>query len=247
MCMAAFAVLFIGLSKAGFGGGLGMLTTPICVMAFGPKDAIGILLPLLCAGDAFSLYHYWKKWEVANFWFLLPGILVGVLIGSRLVGHFSARQLNLIIGLMSVGFVLFQVLKEQVFRRLHKFTPTHKNGFPFGVGAGLTSTFAHGAGPVVTMYLMPQQMPKEVYVATTVMIFTWINWIKMPFFIGNGIITWDTARWSIAFLPLIPVGVWIGVWLNRKVSDKVFTKIVYVMTFFTGLHLIYDALHVKPH
>ncbi|MEY4201068.1 MAG: hypothetical protein RLZZ265_2808, partial [Verrucomicrobiota bacterium] len=35
------AVLFIGLSKAGFGGGLGMLTTPLCVLAFGPKDAIG--------------------------------------------------------------------------------------------------------------------------------------------------------------------------------------------------------------
>ena len=60
--LAAVAVLFIGLSKAGFGGGLGMLTTPLCVLAFGAKDAIGILLPLLCAGDAFSLYHYWGKW-----------------------------------------------------------------------------------------------------------------------------------------------------------------------------------------
>ena len=36
--LAATAVLFIGLSKAGFGGGLGMLTTPLCVLAFGPKD-----------------------------------------------------------------------------------------------------------------------------------------------------------------------------------------------------------------
>ena len=34
-----------------------MLTTPLCVLAFGAKDAIGILLPLLCAGDAFSLYR----------------------------------------------------------------------------------------------------------------------------------------------------------------------------------------------
>ena len=33
--LAAFGVLFIGLSKAGFGGGLGMLTTPLCVVAFG--------------------------------------------------------------------------------------------------------------------------------------------------------------------------------------------------------------------
>src|SRR5262245_22477944 len=55
---AALGVLFIGLSKAGFGGGLGMLTTPLCVLAFGaggkpPPFAVGVLLPLLCAGDAF--------------------------------------------------------------------------------------------------------------------------------------------------------------------------------------------------
>jgi uncharacterized membrane protein YfcA len=60
--MAAMGSFFIGLSKAGFGGGLGMLSTPLCVVAFGPK-AVGILLPLLCVGDVFSLYFYWKKWK----------------------------------------------------------------------------------------------------------------------------------------------------------------------------------------
>ena len=79
---AAVGVLFIGLSKAGFGGGLGMLTTPLCVLAFGaggrdPSFAIGTLLPLLCAGDAFSLYHYWGKWERKNMLYLLPGVVVG--------------------------------------------------------------------------------------------------------------------------------------------------------------------------
>ena len=48
--LAALGVLFIGFSKAGFGGGLGMLTTPLCVLAFTARGkdatyAIGILLP----------------------------------------------------------------------------------------------------------------------------------------------------------------------------------------------------------
>ena len=58
--MAGIGSFFIGLSKAGFGGGLGLLVTPICVVAFGPK-AIGILLPLLCMGDLFSMWAYWKN------------------------------------------------------------------------------------------------------------------------------------------------------------------------------------------
>src|SRR5437870_6057975 len=87
--LAALGVLFIGLSKAGFGGGLGMLTTPLCVLAFSaqgkdPTFAIGILLPLLCAGDAFSLYHYWGKWERKNLKYLLPGVVLGVLAGVQM-------------------------------------------------------------------------------------------------------------------------------------------------------------------
>ena len=236
--LAALAVLFIGLSKAGFGGGLGMLTTPLCVLAFGPKDAIGILLPLLCAGDAFSVYHYWGKWERSNLKFLLPGVVVGVLIGVQLIGRFSARELNVSIGLLAVAFVAFQLLKEKIFAAEGAFAPNHKIGLPCGIGAGITSTFAHGAGPVVSVFLIPQQMPKERYVATTVLVFTWINWIKMPFFIANDIIHRDTLTTSAVFLPFIPVGVWLGVWLNRKFSEKQFLKFVYVMTFLAGLQLI---------
>ena len=252
MLLAATAVLFIGLSKAGFGGGLGMLTTPLCVLAFGPKDAIGILLPLLCAGDAFSMYHYWGKWERRNLKFLLPGVVVGVVIGVQLIGRFSARELNVCIGLLAVAFVIFQLVKERIFAAEGAFAPDHKVGVPCGIGAGITSTFAHGAGPVVSLFLIPQRMPKETYVATTVLVFTCINWIKLPFFVVDrtmvnlpffapqAIITAETVQQSLVFLPFIPVGVWLGVWLNRKISELVFMKVVYAMTFLTGLQLIFN-------
>ena len=255
LVLAALAVLFIGVSKAGFGGGLGMLTTPLCVLAFGAKDAIGILLPLLCAGDAFSLYHYWGKWERKNLKFLLPGVVVGVFIGVQLVGKFSARELNVAIGGLAVLFVVFQLVKEKIFRAEGAFAPNHAIGVPCGVAAGVTSTFAHGAGPVVSVFLIPQQMPKEFYVGTTVLVFTWINWIKLPFFCVDraavplpwlterALINQDTLLKSLAFLPLIPIGVWLGVWLNRKFSERVFLKFVYVSTFLTGLQLIF---HFNP-
>lgn len=255
--LVALAVLFIGLSKAGFGGGLGMLTTPLCVLAFGasghkPDFAIGVLLPLLCAGDAFSVYHYWGKWERKNLKFLLPGVVVGVVIGVQLVGRFSARELNLCIGVLAVAFVIFQLVKERIFAAEGAFAPNHKIGVPCGIGAGITSTFAHGAGPVVSLFLIPQRLPKETYVATTVLVFTWINWIKLPFFVADqamvnlpvlaphAIITAQTLQQSAAFLPFIPVGVWLGVWLNRKFSEQAFLKVVYAMTFLTGLQLIFN-------
>jgi uncharacterized membrane protein YfcA len=236
--LAIVAVLFIGLSKAGFGGGLGMLTTPLCAVAFGAKDAIGILLPLLCAGDAFSLYYYWGKWERRNLGFLLPGVVLGVLIGVHFIGRFSPRQLNIAIGVLAVTFVLFQLGKDAIFRAEGKFAPGHKVGIPCGIAAGITSSFAHGAAPVVAMFLMPQQLPKELFVGTTVLIFTWINWIKMPFFVAGGIIDGHTLARSLWYFPLVPLGVWCGVWLNRRVSQAIFVKLIYLFTFLTGLELI---------
>lgn len=246
------AALFIGISKAGFGGGLGLLSTPLCVLAFGPRDAIGILLPLLCAGDVFSIWHYWGKWEKKNLFYLLPGVVVGVVIGVQLIGRFSARELNIAIGLLAMFFVVFQVGKEIILRAEGVFAPNAMVGLPFGIGAGITSTFAHGAGPVVSMFLIPQRMPKVVYVGTTVLIFTWINWIKVPFYcLDRQIVNWSwvpveaiinlrTLLASLFFLPAVPVGVWLGVWFNRKFSEAGFLRVIYVLTFLTGAQLVFN-------
>lgn len=250
LLIAAFAVLFIGISKAGFGGGLGMLTTPLAVLAFG-KDAVGIVLPLLCAGDAFSLYPYWGKWEKRSLKFLLPGVIVGVVIGVQLVDYLSARQLNIAIGCIAVGFVLFQLLKEKIFVAEGAFAPNYKAGLPCGLGAGITSSISHGAGPLVALFLIPQRMPKEIFVATNIFLFTWINWIKLPFFaidratahlpifVEHPLITRETLWTSAKFFPLVPIGVWLGVWMNRRFSEKVFLKFVYAALFLTGLELIF--------
>ena len=260
--IAVLAVLFIGLSKAGFGGGLGMLTTPLTVLAFGRHGypatyAIGILLPLLCAGDAFSLYHYWGRWERKNLKYLLPGVVVGVVIGVRLIGLLAgrrnaAREMNIVIGVLAVSFVVFQLVKEVIFRAEGAFAPNHRVGIPCGIGAGITSTFAHGAGPVITVFLIPQRLPKDIYVGTTVLVFTWINWLKLPFFIVDrkmldwpllvpqAMITGATFRMSLLLLPLVPLGVWLGVWLNRRISEKTFVRVVYVLTFLAGTQLIFN-------
>ncbi len=222
-----------------------MLTTPLCVLAFSAKGkeptyAIGILLPLLCAGDAFSIYHYWGKWERKNLKYLLPGVLVGVVIGVQLIGRFSSREMNAAIGGLAVLFVAFQLVKEGIYRAEGAFSPSHATGVPFGIGAGITSTFAHGAGPLVSLFLIPQKMSKEVYVGTSVLVFTWINWIKTPFFVQQGIITRETLLTGLCYFPLVPIGVWLGIWLNRKVSERLFLKSVYVITFLAGLQLIFN-------
>jgi uncharacterized membrane protein YfcA len=248
--LAALAVLFIGVAKAGFGGGLGLLVTPLCVLAFGPKTALGVVLPLLCAGDVFSLFHYWRKWRAANLKFLLPGVLVGVVLGVQLIGRCSPRQLNLAIGWLAVLFVGFQWTQARFFGAAGAFVPNHALGVPCGVSVGVASTFAHGAGPVAALFLVPQRLPKEIFVGTNVLLFTFVNWIKLPFFCidrawvdlpcftPESLLTTATLRTSLQFFPLVPLGVWLGAWLNGRFSEAGFVRVIYAILLVTGVQLI---------
>ena len=178
--------------------------------------------------------------------------MAGVVIGVQLIGHFSPRQLNLAIGGIAVLFVVFQLAKEKIFRAEGAFAPNHAVGVPCGVGMGITSTFAHGAGPLAALFLIPQRLSKEMFVGTNVLIFAWVNWIKMPFFcVDRGfvnlpvfapapLITRETLLLSLKFFPLVPVGVWLGVWLNRRFSEQAFTVVIYLVLLLTGVQLIFN-------
>ncbi len=245
LAIIAIAVLGIGVSKAGFGGGLSILITPMCVLAFEalgypPTFTLGVLLPLLCAGDAFSLRHYWKQWNGSTVWMLMPGVILGVLLGVQLIGRASPEQLNRVIGSIAIAFVAFQLFKDHVLKSKSIFSPNWLKAFPFGLGTGLTSSFAHGAGPVISMYLVPQKLAKQIHVASRVMIFFIVNWLKVPFFAAKGVINTDTLLTSLYCVPAIPLGVWIGVKLNKKLSEEGFMKVVYGLTLLAGLKLLFN-------
>ena len=92
----------------------------------------------------------------------------------------------------------------------------------------------------MSMFLIPQKMTKEIHVSTRVLIFTCINWIKVPFFIAAGVINLDTLVGSLKHVALVPVGVVMGIWLNRRFSEEGFIKAVYALTLLAGLKLIFD-------
>ena len=52
----------------------------------------------------------------------------------------------------------------------------------------------------------------------------------------------DTAGRLTPAAPLAPLGIWLGVWLHRRVSEGVFYQVSYTLLFATGLKLIADAV-----
>jgi uncharacterized membrane protein YfcA len=47
---------------------------------------------------------------------------------------------------------------------------------------------------------------------------------------------------SLALLPLAPLGVWLGVYLHHRVSDRIFYWISYGFLLLTGIKLTYEGV-----
>ena len=80
--LAAVAVLVVGVSKGGFGGGLAMVAVPLMSLAVSPLTAAGVMLPILCVMDLVGLWAYRRAAHWPNLRIILPGAVVGIAVAA---------------------------------------------------------------------------------------------------------------------------------------------------------------------
>jgi hypothetical protein len=209
------AALVVGVSKAGFGSGVGIVAVPLMAVAIGTDRMLGVLLPVLVIGDVFSVIHYIRARDGRNLRVLLSGCAVGVVCGGLVLGWFRGlpNGESLLDGSVGGLCILFVTVKAWLLLRRARanvvktdapkidghassddndspamsvpYKPAGWHGVSVGLAAGFTSTLAHAAGPVVAMYLLAQRMDKRVFVGTCAWFFFGCNLMKVPVFLAG--------------------------------------------------------------
>jgi uncharacterized membrane protein YfcA len=253
--VGSLSAMIMGAAKAGFAGSVGALAVPILLYACGQDAAValGMMLPLLIACDYVALVYWRGKWDWHNVRMLLPGLLVGIAVGSVVLWLFlrlgqgqqgkeiSNAALKLTIGGIALGFVALQGVRA-LRGGLKAFRPVPWHGFAAGSAAGVTSTLSHSAGPITTMFLLPQNMPKGRYVATTTLYY-WIgNQAKLLPYWLLGQLNRDSLGGALALAPAVIAGALLGLFLHNRVNQKWFSLIVYVLLVVVGTDLVVRAL-----
>ena len=137
------AVLIFGISKGGFGGGLGILSIPMMALVISPIQAAAILLPILCVMDLFSLWAYRGKWVGSELRVLVPASLLGIGVGTLLFGYLSPAIIRLLLGVIAITFTL-QYWFDQKFRpNVERSVYSPSVGIVAAGTAGFTSFVAH--------------------------------------------------------------------------------------------------------
>jgi uncharacterized protein len=227
----------IGLSKAGFATGLGMLTTPLLATAVPARQAIGIILPLLCFADLITLSAFWKKWNLDLIRVPFYGALCGIALGMAFVNHISESLLRHSIGASALALTALLIIRN-VWYPTRVYQPSVWEALLVGVVAGFASTISHGAGPIMAIYLMARKTEKTAFVASNAIFFTTLNLFKIPPYVYAGLITPASLLQDLRYLLLIPLGVAVGWLANRALPQKAFDWLVYGLLIVTGIQLL---------
>jgi uncharacterized membrane protein YfcA len=234
--------LLFGISKGGFGGGLGTAAVPLMALVISPVRAAAILLPILCVMDLVALWKFRGKWIWPELRVLLPASLIGILVGTLLFGYMSPAVVRLIVGVVAISFTLHFWINKQRSKstELAKFPRSY--GILGGAAAGFTSFVAHSGGPPISMYLLRRPLDRTDFAATSIVFFAVVNYVKLLPYTWLGQFDTDNLATSAALVILAPLGVLTGAWLHSRVSDRFFFALVYVLLFVVGLKLVYDGI-----
>jgi uncharacterized protein len=235
--LAIPAVLITGISKAGFGSGAGGIAVPMMSQVIMPSTAAGIMLPILCVMDVLGLRAYRGKWEWTLLRPMIAPAVLGIIIGALMFGTLSVDGTKALLGAIAVTFTLYQFTPK--LRELKSWLPESIRPWLWCGLSGFTSTLAHAGGPPVTIYLWPKQLDRVQFVAVTVVFFTIVNAVKIVPFALLGQLNVSNLATSLVLMPLAPIGVWIGVRLNRWMSDELFRNIMLALTFALGCRLLF--------
>lgn len=240
--VAVPAVIFAGISKGGFANGAAFAATPFLALAVPPGVAIGLMLPLLMVMDLGAVRAYWRRWDTQIAMRVIAGAVPGIALGALLWRVAPADLFRVLIGVVALGFVMFQTATRSGWLKLGSGRRRPAAGVVWGAVAGLTSFVSHAGGPPAAVYLLSQKMDKTTYQATSVLTFWAINLLKVPPYMALGIFTRDTLLADLILAPVALLGVWLGVRLHRSVSDRMFFNLAYIFLLFTGVKLIWDGL-----
>lgn len=236
------AVFLFGISKGGFGGGLGVVSVPLMALAITPVQAAAILLPILCLMDLFSLWAYRGKWVGAELRILIPASLLGISIGTLLFEYMSPAIIRLMLGIVAIVFTLHYAITRYSNGRETQRHYTPGVGILAATAAGFTSFIAHAGGPPLNMYLLRRGLDRTLFVGTAVVFFTVVNYTKLIPYAWLGQFDTENLGTSLVLAPLAPIGIGIGFWLHQRVSDRIFFLVIYVLLFTVGVKLVFDGI-----
>jgi len=221
--------IFIGMTKAGLSG-LTSVIVPIIAMIFGARNSTGLILPLLCIADVIAVLYYRRHAEWKYIVRLLPWTLAGFGLAIFIDRLVPVQAFRYLIGGSIIASVIVMIWSDL---RMRDKAPPSAWWFSalFGLAGGFATLVGNVAGPIMAVFLLSMRLPKNNYIGTSAQFFMIVNLLKLPImiFLWKNI-TLEGFLFDLTLVPVILFGAVFGIFIVKKIPEKVFRKVIMILT-----------------
>ncbi|AZZ95205.1 sulfite exporter TauE/SafE family protein [Hahella sp. KA22] len=239
LAFLAAVALFTGFVKAGVPA-LGGLISAAMALVFPPKDALGITLLYLLAGDVVAVSLYWRQAHWGELGKMLPSIFIGIGLGALALQFLDNESLGPVIGALILFLVAMEPLRPYITTwAMRRLTAVR---YSSGIMAGIATTIGNAAGPILTLYFLLLKIDKHGFIGTAAVFFLIVNLTKVPVYAYLGVLKDYYLLSYLATVPLVLLGAYAGRRFLVWIPQQWFNRIALIMTGVAGLWLLLRAL-----
>lgn len=219
-------------------GGAATLLIPIISFLIGAQMVAPIIsIAALIANPARAvIFRKNIDWQVIRF--LLPGSIIGAIVGSWSLSQSNIQVVQILLGLFLITYVVqdrFSKVKLAMKMKLPWF-------FPLGLTVSFLSGLVGATGPVHNPFMLSYGLEKEHLVGTKAINSLVMQLTKLISYGAFGALSVQIAVFGVA----LGLGALVGVFLARKQLSRVdtqrFKQYTLILMLISGIAMLYKAI-----
>ncbi len=235
--MSFLIILFASMIQGMTSFGFSLIAVPLLGIVLPLKDFVPMLV-------LFSFLINLILYRNLTGSFNKKRILVLVLSGltSTILGIYMLKFVDNSILKLVVGFVILISAVLMLFGIRIRVKVRILGDIIAGIASGLLNGSVSLSGPPVILLLSNEDTEKEIFRKTLTTYFLLLNLISLPLFFMNGLLSTDIVIKSLINLPALGVGMFLGLYMGNRISEKHFKKITLGMIFLLGIMSVMSSI-----
>ena len=221
------------LGTAGFG--FALVSMPLISLVASPKFAVPFVMLYSFGINCFLFLRFKKYIDRQKLWLLMVGILPGIPLGIYFLKNYEDVMIKKIVGGVVIVFALWNLIVRAERRYTLSRTWAYLAGFAGGILQGGTAM----GGPPVLMYLTFNRWEKNLTRATLQSFFCVTGGLSLFGLIVTRVLTLSVLHSNLLYLPIVTMGGATGYFLFKRLSSRLFNRILLSLLLATGLLLIF--------
>ena len=226
-------ILCASILQTSTGFGFSIMATPFLLLLFDPREAIQLNLILSLFISSMLIVNIRRDVNWGVFKRFVIGGLFGLPIGITIFLLLDMTLLKLGVSLLIIGLTILLIMNWRT-------NQTIQRDFLVGGLSGLLTTSIGMPGPPLLLYFSGTNTKKATLRATTLAFYLFIYLASLMFqvlFAGTSTEIWLS---SLKALPIVLIGLMIGQLLYKRISQRMFQILTYILLFISGGYLLFE-------